>query len=452
MAEAEKSPEVSAAAEEPESMEQQSVMSRLGNLPFVSSACGMVSSAYTTTKEGVPLLRGVMGVAESGVQMLGSVATSGSKPLLDRLEPQIAVVNEYAMKGLDKVEQNIPILHQPADKVMSDTVGKVYQSVSGAKEAVTGAVMGAVEMTRAAVSGGLNTVMGSRVGQMVSSGMGVALSHSEDWVEHNLPLTERELAAVGVIQDSRRQQTEYTCAAALAEPAPDAEAVVQSAGSSSPSSYFVRLGKLSSKVQERALEQSLAKAQRARDVTRSAAAQIGSTLDLLEGARATLATANAHLGGASEQLQQRWAEWQQALPREREEEKKEGQGEEKSEGDQGEQLEWRALSMVRGLSGQVQAACSGVVSSAQGLPGAVQEQLANARQVAQELHLSLGNTSTLSPHILEQTRLHLAQVQRSLDGVTEYLLNNTPLNWLVGPFAPQITEGGEGEPGDKGHP
>lgn len=33
-----------------------------------------------------------------------------------------------------------------------------------------------------------------------------------------------------------------------------------------------------------------------------------------------------------------------------------------------------------------------------------------------------------------------SQVQRSLDGVMEYLLNNTPLNWLVGPFAPQIAE------------
>lgn len=32
------------------------------------------------------------------------------------------------------------------------------------------------------------------------------------------------------------------------------------------------------------------------------------------------------------------------------------------------------------------------------------------------------------------------QVQQSLDGVMEYLLNNTPLNWLVGPFAPQIAE------------
>lgn len=27
----------------------------------------------------------------------------------------------------------------------------------------------------------------------------------------------------------------------------------------------------------------------------------------------------------------------------------------------------------------------------------------------------------------------------------EYLLNNTPLNWLVGPFAPQITEKVEGD-------
>lgn len=33
-----------------------------------------------------------------------------------------------------------------------------------------------------------------------------------------------------------------------------------------------------------------------------------------------------------------------------------------------------------------------------------------------------------------------SQVQQSLDVVVEYLLNNTPLNWLVGPFAPQVAE------------
>ncbi|KAF3834916.1 hypothetical protein F7725_027474 [Dissostichus mawsoni] len=120
----------------------------------------------------------------------------GSKPLLDIIEPQIATVNEYALKGLDKMEEKLPILHQPADKVVSDTVGLVYQSVAGAKDAVLGAAMGGVEMTWAAFSGGLMTAMGTRMGQMVSSGMGLALSRSEDWVEQNLPLAETELAAV----------------------------------------------------------------------------------------------------------------------------------------------------------------------------------------------------------------------------------------------------------------
>lgn len=69
----------------------------------------------------------------------------------------------------------------------------VYQSMAGAKDAVVEAVMGGVEMTRAAVSGGIIGAMGTRMGQMVSSGMGLALSRSEEWVDHNLPMTEREL-------------------------------------------------------------------------------------------------------------------------------------------------------------------------------------------------------------------------------------------------------------------
>ncbi|KAI1891643.1 hypothetical protein AGOR_G00145890 [Albula goreensis] len=425
MAEPEVNPEVSRASERLEAEEQQSVVSRMGNLPLVSSACSMVSNAYTTTKDSVPLFRGMMDAAESGAQILGAVATTGSKPFLDRLEPQIAVVNQYAMMGLDKAEQNFPILQQPADKLVSDTVGMVYQSVSGAKDAVTGAVLGAVmggvELTRAAVSGGLNTVLDSRVGQMVTSGVGLALSRSENWVDQNLPLTEKELAAV-------------------AEPAPAEEAV--SAVSSSPS-YFVRLGNLSSKVRDRALEQSLVRARHARDVTHTTLAQIGSTLDLLESARSTLTTANTQLSGASEQLLHRWAEWQQGQPMDRD-----SQREEESHKDQGEQLEWRTLSMVRGLSAQLQSACLGVVSSAQGLPGAVQDQLASARRAAEELHSSFGSTSNLTPVLLEQSRHNLTQVRQSLDNVMEYLLNNTPLNWLVGPFAPQLTEKGEERPSE----
>lgn len=414
MADSGKTNEPGAAAAEPSNGDQQNVVSRVSNLPLVSSACGVVSSAYSSTKDSVPLLKGVMDAAESGVRTLGAAASTGSKPLLDIIEPQLATVNEYALKGLNKMEEKLPILHQPADKVVSDTVGMVYQSVAGAKDAVMGAVMGGVELTRAAVSGGIITAMNTRMGQMVSSGMGLALSRSEDWVDQNLPLTERELAE-------------------MAEPATGVVTTL----SASPS-YFVRLGKLSAKVQERALQQSLVRARHARDATYTAVTQITSTLDLLESARTSLGTTSTQIGGASEQLLQRWTEWKQAGA---------GQTESEPDGtsDEAEQLEWRVLSMVRGLSDQLRSACANVVSSAQGLPGAVQDQLTSARRSAEELHSSLGNTSTITPLLVERSRHQLTQVQQSMDGVMEYLLNNIPLNWLVGPFAPQTTEKSEGD-------
>ncbi|XP_029683506.1 mannose-6-phosphate receptor binding protein 1 isoform X3 [Takifugu rubripes] len=388
--------EPGATAPEPTDGDQQNVVARVSNLPLVSSACEVVSRSYTSTKESLPLLKGVMDAAESGVRTLGAAASTGSKPLLDIIEPQLATVNEYALKGLDKMEEKMPVLHQPANQVVSDTVGMVYQSVAGAKDAVVGAVMGGVEMTRAAVSGGIISAMGTRMGQMVSSGMGLALSRSEEWVDQNLPMTERELAAV-------------------AEPA--SGQVTTSAGSPS---YFVRLGKLSAKVQERALQHSLARARQARDNTYNAVTQITSTFDLLESARTSLGSAGNQIEGATEQLRQHWTEWKQK-----------------------QQLEWRALSMVRGMSDQLRLACSNVVSSVQGLPGTVQDQITNARQSAEDLYSSLGSTSSITPIILERSRHQLTQVQQSLDGVMEYLLHNTPLNWLVGPFAPQITEKAE---------
>ncbi|XP_030229324.1 mannose-6-phosphate receptor binding protein 1 isoform X2 [Gadus morhua] len=430
MADSGKANEVGTEAAQPANAEQ-GLVSRVSNLPLVSSACGAVSSAYTSTKDSVPLLKGVMDVAETGVRTLGAAASTGSKPLLDMLEPQITAVSDYALMGLDKMEATLPILQQPADKLVSDTVGRVYQSVTGARDAVTGArdavtgavmgaVMGGVELTKAAVSGGVSTVMSSRLGQMASSGVGLALSRSETWVEQNLPLSERELAA-------------------LAEPAPGAV----SAGVTPPAaaaSYFVRLGALSTAVRERAMEHSLSRARRARDATYATATQITSTLDLLEGARSTLGTAGLQVAGAPEQLLQRLKEWKDGQPAPGPGGAEVEVGAQVEAGGEGRELEGRALAMVHGLTDQLQAACSGVVSSAQGLPANIQAQLDSARQSAADLRSSLGSSSTLTPLLLEQCRSNLTKVQQSVDGVMDYLIHNTPLNWLVGPFAPQITE------------
>lgn len=107
-------------------------------------------------------------------------------------------------------------------------------------------------------------------------------------------------------KELRKTEDCCTLSAAVAEPAPGG--LVNQAASPS---YFVRLGKLSAKVQERAREQSLARARQARDVTYAAVAQITSTLDLLERARSSLGSATTQIGEATEQLQQQWTEWKQ---------------------------------------------------------------------------------------------------------------------------------------------
>lgn len=44
----------------------------------------------------------------------------------------------------------------------------------------------------------------------------------------------------------------------------------------------------------------------------------------------------------------------------------------------------------------------------------------------------------LPDSVLSSSRVHLGRMKESLDNVMDYLVNNTPLNWLVGPFYPRI--------------
>ncbi|XP_010073045.1 PREDICTED: perilipin-3-like, partial [Pterocles gutturalis] len=190
-----------------------------------------------------------------------------------------STANEYACKGLDKLEEKLPILQQPTEKLISDTKQLVTSTVTGAKDVLTstvagakdavtsrvtgvmdmtmGAVQGSMELTKSAVTSGVNTVMGSTVGQMVVSGVGSMLEKSEELVDHYLPMTDEELARLataveGFEPEQQKQQQ----------------------------SYFVRLGSLSTKLRHRALQHSLAKLQSARRSSQDLLAQLQCTLDL----------------------------------------------------------------------------------------------------------------------------------------------------------------------------
>ncbi|KAM9112210.1 perilipin-3-like [Pangshura tecta] len=138
-----------------EEKQQVNVVNRVASLPFISSAYNLVSSAYSYAKGIHPYVSNVCSVAETVAAMAVGSAVGGVQPVLSHLEPQIASVNKYACKRLDKLEESLPFLQQPTEKVISDTKqmvsSKVMSAVDaayGAKDAVTSAVAGAVDVTK----------------------------------------------------------------------------------------------------------------------------------------------------------------------------------------------------------------------------------------------------------------------------------------------------------------
>ncbi|XP_058676970.1 perilipin-3-like isoform X2 [Ammospiza nelsoni] len=454
---------------QPKAEEQQNIGTRVANLPLVSSAYDMVSSAYTCTKESHPYVRSVCDVAEKGVKTLTAAAVSGAQPLLTRLEPQISSANEFACKGLDKLEEKLPILQQPPQKIVSDTKllvtstvtgardvltstvagardavssrmagakdavsstvagardavsstvsgardavagarDAVSSTVTGAKDAVTsrvtgvmdmtkGAVQGGVEMTRSAVSSGVSTV-----GQMVASRVDSVLGKSEELVDHYLPMTDGELAQLataveGFEPEQQRQQQ----------------------------SYFVRLGSLSSKVRQRALQHSLSKLQSSRQSCQDLLAQLQRTLDLVETLKQGV---DQKLQGGQEKLQQLWLEWSKKQP--------DGGKDQVPP----EAVESGTVSMLQGLSQQLQSSCQPLVCSLQGLPAAVQDKAGQVRHNVEGLRAALGSVRSLQDvtgPVLARARDHAAQARLLMDELVEQVAFNTPLTWLVGPFAP----------------
>ncbi|XP_048359846.1 perilipin-2 isoform X2 [Sphaerodactylus townsendi] len=420
---------------------QQNVVSRVASLPLVSSTYDMVSSAYINTKDNHPYLKSVCEIAEKGVKTITAVAMTSALPIIQRLEPQIAVANSYACIGLDKVEERLPILYQPTDKVVANAVDvvagakdAVTMTVVGAKDTVAhtingvvgktkGAVQDSVEMTRSVVHGSINTVLGSRVVRLVTSGVDTALSRSETLVDQYLPLTEEE------------QEKEATKVEGF-------EVGVQKP------SYYVRLGSLSSKFRSRAYQQALNKAREAKVKSQETISQLNYTVNLIEYARKNMNSANQKLQDAQQKLYNSWVEWRKNI----------GQTE-NNDGDDdshsAETIESRTLAIARNLTQQLQTTCLTLVSSIQGLPQNIQDQVHHVGALAGDVYRSFRSATSfreVSDNLITTSKGQLKKMKESLDDVMDYLVNNTPLNWLVGPFYPQLAGSQNAEHKSDGEP
>ncbi|XP_046493443.1 perilipin-3 isoform X1 [Equus quagga] len=421
--EATASPQVT--AEEP--VQQPSVVDRVASLPLVSSTCDMVSAAYGSTKDSHPHVRTVCDAAEKGVKTLTAAAVSGAQPILSKLEPQIASASEYAHRGLDKLEESLPILQQETGKVLADTKELVSSKVSGAREAVSsakdmvatrvteavdatrGAVQSGVDMTKSMVTSGVQSVLGSRVGQMVLSGVDTVLGKSEEWVDNHLPMTDAELARLATsldgcdiapVQQQRQQQT-----------------------------YYVRLGSLSERLRMRAYEHSLGKLRAARLGAQETLQQLAQALSLMETVKQGV---DQKLVEGQEKLHQMWLNWN----------KKQLPGTEEDPA-QPEQVESHTLAMLRDAAQRLQATCVSLGPSIQGLPAHVKDRLQQARCHVEDLQATFSGVHSfqdLSSGVLTQSRERVAEAREALDHMVEYVAQNVPIMWLVGPFAPGIIE------------
>ncbi|NXI10429.1 PLIN3 protein, partial [Irena cyanogastra] len=395
----------------------QSVVSRVANLALVSCACGAVASAYGRTKESHPCLRSVCAAAEKGVKTLTAAAASGAQPLLTRLEPQISTANEFACRGLDKLEEKLPILQQPPERVTSpgghgqgSGAGRgagtscpctvPCQVVAGTKELVSGTVSGVVARTRSA----LGAVAGTRVGRLLATGVDAVLGKSEELLDRYLPGTDEEPEVTTGTEVTRGTE------------------VATQERQRRWQSYFVRVGSLSARLPHRALRRSLGDLQRARLRAQRLLAQLHHVIRLIEeGQRGT----DGPWHSTREHLHRLWLEWSQqdAVPMEDNE------------------VEARTLAMLHGLLHQLHAACSHLASGARAFPSSVQETAGHVRHGVEGVQASLASARSfqdLSGLVLAQSRDAVTRAQLSLEGLLEHVGQHTPLPWLVGPFAPAL--------------
>ncbi|XP_052540107.1 perilipin-3-like isoform X2 [Tympanuchus pallidicinctus] len=400
--------------------EQQDTVNQLANLALISSACDMVSTVYASMKESHPYIRTVCDTAEKGVKSMTEATASCVQPLLVTLEPQVAAANDCASRSLDKLGEKLPILQKPVDQVISETKELVSSTVADAKDVMSSRVAEVVDATkealhsgvgaaRSAVTSSVGMVKDFRVGQMAVSRAEAVLGRTGE--DDSFPMGNEELAKL----------------AASGEGADIMSVELQQ----QKRSYFVRLGSLSDELLQLAYLHSKDKVKQIWQGLREALGQLHSIIELIEVFKQEF---NEKLQEElQEQLCLMWVDYTRKLPDE--------------SGDnsfaKSEEMESLALLLAKSITQQLQITCSKVVSAIQGLPSSLQDRLKRSFNTIEELHavfLAANSLQDLSSTVLGHSKEKLAVIYEYMEELLDYLSDNKPLSWLVGPFSPRKEE------------
>ncbi|XP_059015517.1 perilipin-5 [Mustela lutreola] len=367
---------------------QQNVVQRVVALPLVRTTCSAVFDAYSAAKDRHPLLGSACRLAEHCMCGLTTLALDHAQPLLSHLQPQLATVNHLACRGLDKLEEKLPFLQQPSETV-----------VTSAKDTVASGVTGMVGLARQGRRWSVD------LKRSMSHAVDVVLGKSEELVDHFLPMTEDELAAlaaeaegpeVGSVEEQRKHQ-----------------------------GYFVRLGSLSTRLRHLAYEHSLGKLRQKKHHAQDTLAKLQETLELINLMQCGVTpTAPAQPG----KVHELWEDWSQRSP---------------ENGRRRSQAELETLVLSRSLMRELQGTVDALESSVRGLPPGAQEKVAEVRRSVDALQSAFADARCfrdVPAAALAEGQGSVARAHACVDELLELVVQAVPLPWLVGPFAPILLE------------
>uniref|UniRef100_UPI00358DF913 perilipin-3-like isoform X1 n=2 Tax=Myxine glutinosa TaxID=7769 RepID=UPI00358DF913 len=164
------------------------VIQRLYSLPLFSSAADDLVQAYKSGKESRPVLLSFGNMVEQGVTGVAVIACSGIEPITRILHPQIKFVDELACRGLDLVEDKVPILHQPANKVLDDVKKNLQIAQKQMGVFLDWSQVGVgMERSKQAMLDGADSLLKTKFGEMVLSGADSMLSQVDGYLPHDQP-------------------------------------------------------------------------------------------------------------------------------------------------------------------------------------------------------------------------------------------------------------------------
>ncbi|KAL4658676.1 perilipin-1 isoform X1 [Arapaima gigas] len=183
---------------------QGGVLLRLLKLPLVSATCQVIEKTYVSTKHSHPVVCTVFETYELGAKTAASLALWTAQPALHKLESKISAVNNLVCKGLDKLEEKIPALQYPPEKLASGITVMVSSTVQSAKETLShpiastsskalSAASTSYNLACSLVTGSMDLVLSSVPIHLAMEGVDNALNLTEHLIDYMLPASEEEM-------------------------------------------------------------------------------------------------------------------------------------------------------------------------------------------------------------------------------------------------------------------